>query len=384
MNTIYTDPAVRQRLIEFLGGETLDRATAVYLTRSDGCHSQRASLHPVADLNWFLERDCDIARSMADTASVLMHLDVEYVNFDSPAEAYVDPWRTFDLQEPVVRVIEEKLLHWGIRPLHMITGQGHHFVWRFPRQSALAGRFSALCPAPELLEACQKRVPPDYATAIDCEAQRIFMAVALIMEYVARQVKEAAAPLCRFPVEITAVHVGPCATAQREMISIDISEYGDPLHTRMTRMPFTNYRKPWVNGLAQDLGVADQIPAIRSIPLYEMDFRQALKVRQVDADVLDLARRACVRIPLQEEGTARLLEQYLASRLRRFHEHFYAARHDPSERWPQTYDHTPLEALPNCVRAICWSGPTTGCSSPPACSLSPAVCSPKAGIPVTS
>lgn len=352
MNTFYTDPAVRQRLVEFLGGDTLEHATAAYLTRSDGCHSSRTELHPPCDLDWFLERDCDIARSLADSDSVLLHLDVEYVNFDSPAEAYVDPWRTFDLQEPVVRVIEEKLLHWGIRPLHMITGQGHHFVWRIPLQSATAERIATLCPAPELLDACQQRTPPRFAAIIDREAHRIFSGVALIMEYVAHQVKEAAAPLSRFPVEITAVHVGPCASAQREIISIDTSEYGDPLHTRMVRMPFTNYLKPWVTGLAQSLGTEAAIPRFRAIPLHEIDTRQAITLRQVEAEVLGLARRACVRIPDQSVGTARLLDDYLLSRLRRFHEHFYSDQHDPKERWPHTYDRTPLDALPPCARHL--------------------------------
>lgn len=352
MKTFYTDPAVRQRLIEFLGGDTLEHATAAYLTRSDGWHAQRSDLQPAGNLDWFLERDCDIARSLADTASVLLHLDVEYVNFDSPGEAYVDPWRTFDLQEPVVRVIEEKLLHWGIRPLHMITGQGHHFVWRISRQSEVARRLAALCPAPELLPLCEQRLPADFAAVLDGDSQRIFSAVSLVMEYIAHRVKEAAAPLCRFPVEITAVHVGPCASPQREIISIDTSEYGDPLHTRMVRMPFTNYLKPWINGVAQSLGNEAAIPRFRVIPLHEIDTRQALALRQVEAGVLDLAHRACVRIPEQSAGTAKLLDDYLVSRLRRFHEDFYSDRHDPRERWPQTYDRTPLDSLTPCVRSI--------------------------------
>jgi sugar phosphate isomerase/epimerase len=352
MNTFYTDPAVRQRLVEYLGGDTLDHATAVYLTRSDGCRHDQSEQRPASDLDWFLERDCDIARSLADTASVLMHLDVEYVNFDSPAEAYVDPWRTFDLQEPVVRVIEEKLLQWGIRPLHMITGQGHHFVWRIKRRSELAHSLATLCPAPELLGACVKRVPARFAAIIDDEAQRIFSGVALVMEYVAHRVKETAQLLSALPVEITAVCVGPGTFSRREIISIDTSEYGDPLHTRMVRMPFTNYLKPWVTGLAQSLGADAGIPRFRAIPLHEIDVQQAIKVRQVESEVLDLARRACVRIPEQSDGTTRLLDDYLVSSLRRFHQHYYSSQHDPKDRWPHTYDRTPLETLPPCAREV--------------------------------
>lgn len=352
MPSVYADPAVRSRLIEFLGGDTLDHATAAYITQSDGCQFDLRQLRPPLELDHYLTSELDIARSLADSASVLLHLDVEYVNFDSPAEAYLDPWRTFDLQEPVVRVIETLLLGWGIRPLHLITGQGHHFVWRIARASALAGRLSSLCPAPELLDACAERVPQELAEIADREAQRMFAAVSLLMEHVAHRVKEAAAPLCEFPVEITAVHVGPNTTKQREIISIDISEYGDPLHTRMVRMPFTHYLKPWVSGLARSLGIEGEIPTFRAIPLHEIDIRQAIKVRQVDADVRDLARRACVRIPEQEKGTERLLEDYLSSPLRRFHEYFYSDQHDAKERWHETYDRTSMESLPSCVRHV--------------------------------
>ena len=352
MPSLSADPAIRSRLIEYLGGDTLDHATAVYITQSDGCQFDRRRLRPPLELDHFLNNELDIARSLADSASILLHLDVEYVNFDSPAEAYLDPWRTFDLQEPVVRVIETLLLQWGIRPLHLITGQGHHFVWRIARASALAGRITALSPAPELLDACGERMPLKLGTSIDCGAQHAFAALALLMEYVAHRVKAAAAPLSKFPVEITAVHVGPNATNQREIISIDISEYGDPLHTRMVRMPFTHYLKPWVSGLARSLGIEGEIPTFRAIPLHEIDIRQAIKVRQVDADVRDLARRACVRIPEQGEGTARLLNDYLSSPLRRFHEYFYSCQHDAKERWHDTYDRAPMEALPPCARHI--------------------------------
>lgn len=352
MNSFCADPAVRQRLIEFLGGNCLEQATASYLTHSDGWAFDRRDLRPPVELDWFLERDLDIARSLADSASLLLHLDVEYVNFDSPGEAHLDPWRAFDLQEPVVAVIESLLLGWGIRPLHIITGQGHHFIWRIRRGTEIARRMVALSPAPEVVAVCRNHTPPLLQGQLGVELQSAFATLSLVMEFVAHCVKQQAVPLTKLPVEITAVHVGAAPNRQREIVSIDISEYGDPLHTRMVRMPFTNYLKPWVTGLARSLGVENELPSIRAIPLHEFDVRQAIMIRQEDSAVRDLARRACVRIPQQEEGTLRLLDDYLGSRLRRFHEYFYAARHDEKQRWPQTYDRTPLDSAPSCVRYI--------------------------------
>ncbi len=352
MNSFYADPAVRQRLVEYLGGDTLEAATAIFLTHSDGCLFQRSELRPPLDLQWFLDRELDISRSLADRESLLLHLDIEYVNFDAPGEAYVDPSRTFELQEPVVRVIESLLLDWGIEPLHLITGQGHHFVWRVPFESELAGRIAALKPSPDLVAACMERVGDGVGSEISRDQQGTFTAIALLMEYLAHRIKWNAAPQTLLPVEITAVHVGPCATPQRELISIDISEYGDPLHTRMVRLPYTNYLKPWITGLARDMGIEHALPRFRSIPLHEMDVRMALQCRQDEHSVLELARRAGGRIPIQERGTGRLLDEYLTSPLRKFHEFFYSESHDPKERWNETYGRVALEPLAPCVRHL--------------------------------
>ncbi|TDU73356.1 hypothetical protein EI77_01826 [Prosthecobacter fusiformis] len=350
MTPFYRDDAIRQRLIEFLGGETLDQVTAAYVTHSDGCLFHRSQLRPPQELDWFLERDLDIARSLGDTHSLLFHLDIEYVNFDSPAEAHLDPVRAFEIQEPVVKVIECLLLHWGIRPLHILTGQGHHFVWRIGRDSDVARRLELLDPAPEFRSQCVEQVPPEFAQQIDAKAQSAFGAQSLLLEYMAQRIKADAASLMDIPVEITAVHVGPGRTGRREIVSVDISEYGDPLYSRMIRQPFTYYLKPWMQGLGDD--VRDQIPLVRVVPLHEMDVKLALQVRQVEAEVRELAKRACVRIPDETHGTGKLLDEYLGSPLKRFHEYFYSDHHDPEERWPETYHQTPGYLLPPCMRSL--------------------------------
>jgi hypothetical protein len=352
MNTLYTHPSVRARLADYIGGGSSGTPTAAYVTQSDGCRFDRKNLRPAAELNWFLERDLDIARSLADSQSLLLHLDMEYVNFDTPAEAYAHPGRAFELQEPAVQAIETLLNGWGIQPLHVLTGQGHHFVWSVPRDSFTAAEIAGLCPAPELLADCDRRIPGGPCRGIDSMAQRAFGALGLLMEFVAHRIKKAAVPHCSLPVEITAVHVGPGRFGQREIISIDTSEYGDPLHTRMVRMPFTSYLKPWATGLMQACGLQNIVPPLWAIPLQGMSIAEAIEVRKNESRIVDLACSTSMRIPDQEAGTARLLADYLASPLRRFHEFYYAAQHDPRESWPQTYGRTPLCALPLCVSHI--------------------------------
>jgi hypothetical protein len=350
MCPLYLDQNVRQRLTEFMGGDSPVNATAACITHMDGCRFDRNALRPAPEIEQLLNLDLDVARSIADARSYLLHLDMEYVNFDSPAAAYTDPQRCFELQEPVVKAVESALLHWGIRPLHLMTGQGHHFVWRIGRNSSVARQIAALNPAPELIRPCLERLPPLLMGKVSWDDQSFFGALSLLMEFVGHRVKTLAVPLSRLPVEITAVQVPPSVGLEREMISIDISEYGDPLHTRVIRLPFTHYRKPLAMGLAGEAGASNHRKNLRSVPLHEMGFQEALGVRQDDGAVMELAQRACVRIPCQETGTAALLDEYLASRLRRFHYFYYSTQHDAPERWPETYDRLDVAALPNCLR----------------------------------
>lgn len=330
-----SDEAIRSRVIEFLGGRDLASATSVHLGLCDCPNPARIERRPLDELDHLLARGEGISRSLYDTHSILVHLDVEYVNHDAPAAAFTDPWRAYRLQEPLVSKIEELLSGWGIRPLHLLSGQGHHFVWRFPRGSELERRLKHLVPA------------------TGCEgSERIFANLALVMEYFAHRIKALAEPETAIPVEITASHVVPGESGQRELISIDISEYGDPLGSRTIRIPFTRYRKPWSSGIAKRHGVEEEIGPCVCIPLHEMDVMQALTLRQDAGGVLALARRCCMLIPEEGEGTGNLLDEYLASTLRAFHQRFYETDHDPPESWPHTYARTPLHDLPGCARHI--------------------------------
>jgi hypothetical protein len=172
------------------------------------------------------------------------------------------------------------------------------------------------------------------------------------MEYFAHLVKWDAASDCSIPVEITAQHVGPGPDGAREMLSIDLSEYGDPLHSRMIRIPYTVYRKPWISGLIGRMGIGDRVNEFFTLPLHEMGLAQLLRERHDPEKILALARRAGVTIPVQERGTARLLDAYLRSPLCAFHRGFYGIAQDHPSQWPEGYDRTPLELLPPCAAHV--------------------------------
>jgi hypothetical protein len=345
--TYYRSPAVRQRICDFLGGPGPERATCEFITADDAARAQRAPRAPAA-LSASLADGREICRSLWDREFLVAHLDVEYVNFDFPAEAYFDPERIFELQEPVARAVEELLAARGIRPLHILSGRGHHFVWQIEQKSPVFARLARLGREPDTLRAADALPHQPHGHAVPARLGAAFAGLALVMEDLALRVKETAAPRCAVPVELTAVEVGPSAHG-REMISLDISEYGDPLHTRAVRAPFSAYLKPWH---ILDHELAQSLPQLFFVPMDGDDVHDCLPCMRDSDRAAALATRVSTRIPAQAEGTGRLLAAYLESPLRRFHDWFYEEEPHSPASWPDTYDRTPLDALPMCARHV--------------------------------
>lgn len=323
--------------MEYLGGHELGDATCLFLGRLDADNPSRFVRHPTDSLDTLLDESCELARSLEDRVSLLVHLDIEYVNFDDPAAAYVDARRIFQLQEPLVAVIEAQLLRLGVHYLHVVTGQGHHFVWKIRKCSPVAKAISRL----------GIRTTPE----LEGEADPMFPHLALLMEHLAHQIKRGAAAACEIPVEITALHVGPGKSGAREMLSIDISEYGDPLSSRLIRIPYTVYRKPWVSGMIDRLGIEDQVSEFFTLPLHEMNILDLIERRHQPQTIIDLARRAGVAIPLEESGTRHLLDDYLKSPLAGFHREFYARGGGDPGRWREAMESL-AGLLPPCARQV--------------------------------
>jgi hypothetical protein len=149
---VWQDPTVRQRIVEYLGGRRLSDATCTFLGRLDSDNPSLFKRQPPDALDRMLDEGGELARSLEDRASMLIHLDIEYVNFDDPAAAYLDAPRIFRLQEPLVEAIEARLLAFGIRYLHLITGTGASFRVADPAESPVARAIAglAICTPPDV------------------------------------------------------------------------------------------------------------------------------------------------------------------------------------------------------------------------------------------
>ena len=343
----YRSDAVQGRVREFLGCNSLGKPTCRYLVKGDQREFHLHDHAAVEALDSFLAEGAEIARSLWDETSLLADLDVEYVNFDRPAEVFLHPERALSLQVPVQKTIERLLAGYGIESLQLLSGRGHHFTWRIDQNSPAFARLVELGHgSPSLWKTTANQAAPDGAIA-SIELARAFAGLGQVMEFLAHRVQESAAGRSEIPVELTAVEVGP-SDHGREMISLDISEYGDPLTARMLRTPFSVYFKPWQQrGLIPDK-VLDKIGPLFVIPRSGMKWEEALPIMRSPELTAKLAATASAEIPDASGAMERLIADYEASALRKFHDEFFAQEHEPPERWPATYDQTPLEPWPAC------------------------------------
>lgn len=346
----YTTPAVRARMIENLGGTSLEDASAVFITHTGGRVKGYAQVHRPQDLDSFLNQGLDISRSLWDWRSLVIDLDIEYVNFDFQAEPYLDMKRSYRLQQPVIDAVYQLFDRYNLKPLHFLTGRGHHFEWRIERSSPVYRKLIEVSYPLSYLETLYSVAQPPADTPVGFDLARAFTGAGLVMEYAAYEIKRKIFHEKTIPVQLTDVAVGPISMG-REIVSIDISEYGDPLYDRMVRIPFSVYMKQWDKNLVH-AGIADRIPTILVIPKDDLEIDEAIATMTDPEKMAELACHVSTAVPEQSGSMAGIIDAYLASSVREFHDWYFSQEHDHPHQWPQTYDKTPLDMFPVCIRHI--------------------------------
>jgi hypothetical protein len=341
----YKNHDIRQRMVHFLGGSSLDDATAAYLTAS-GPGQAESTPRPVCELDRYLADGLDIGRSLWDREHLVVHLDIDYANFTFPGEPYVDPSRTFTVLGPVVEAVRHRLESWGITPLELLSGRGHHLVWSIRQGSESfrrlvdVGRLS-----PSLQGTYRQRYgPPGWCVGL--ELGRAHAGLGMVLEDLCHRIIDSVAWRSEAPVAITAVEVDDQGNKGAEVVSLDISEYADPLHLRTTRVAFSVYLKPQQREHVLGAHVVEPLPPLFLIPLAGLSVNEALDIRTDPARVAELARDVDAWIPELSEASMGMIEAYERSSLAKYHNWFYSAEPEPTERWPVTYDLARFDHLP--------------------------------------
>ena len=340
--SFHARPEVRRQLEQFLGGLPLAAATACYLSPPLPPLEAPRRRWPTSELAARLARDPELARSLWDREALVADIDLEHVDFDHPERTLAEPERARALLRPTVEALTELLAAAGVPTLHLLTGRGHHLLWRVRKSSRAFAALARLGEVePEL--ACEYDSPqPPAGEIVGRRAGAAWSGLGKLVEYFAHRALARAAPVTPIPIQLTAVAVG-VGEHGRETVSIDLSAFADPLDCRGVRMPFTAYRKPLA--AAADGAPWITLPAAR-------DVAAAVGAMRSFAAAAQWARAARCEIPDGSQGSARLLAEYRRSSLAAFHRRFAAQHAHGPERWPSTYDRLDLGELPACAARV--------------------------------
>jgi hypothetical protein len=341
-----TRPAVRARMVEYLGGGSLGEATACYVTSPMPLPDRAAPVHPPAALWDLVEREHEVARSLWDRTSLVVHLDLEHVSFDDPWAPLTQLERSVSLQQPVVQALLSLLADHGIAPLHLLTGRGHHLVWRIERESHAFHSLAALGRLDDEQRGLYLTPRQPCGEVVGANLGAAYHGLGKVVEHLGHRLLERIEEVSSVSVQLCAVVVGQ-GPHGREIVSVDLSQFGDPLWSRSARVPFSLYRK------AQRLGAPDEVAARTMITVPVADDLAAAFAARSDLDLAaELASTCSTAIPEASRGTEGLIECYRDSALAAFHAEFEGIEPDSPELWTETYDRLDLVSLPGCVRRI--------------------------------
>jgi hypothetical protein len=349
----YGSPVVRARILEYCGASAGGRPTCVDFAGLTDDRARfvtwgRAPRYESTELNTLLASCADISRSLWDTSSLLIHLDFDYQNLDSPGEAYHHPAEVFFKLEPAYRAAQHVFRRFGLPLLTLMTGRGYHFTGCVPLNSPSVDRLAALAPeAPRWLATLSARRPSWLTAELSERHAKAYVGAGMAVEYLAHRILRRSEPRSPIPVVLNGVVVGT-GLAGRECTSIDLSYAGDPMDVRHLRVAFGAYQKHRFRpDIVAHRGASERPPFI-AVPRGDESLEHLLSHGREFAHAARAARVRSTRLPVVTSGVDALLDSYATSRLARSHRRFYASPRRSVAEGDALFRALPA-SLPPCV-----------------------------------
>ena len=370
-------PAVLVRILEFCGvpsrlaseitevpplladsvelREILNTATAEYIA---ACGSRLLEItrrnHAAVkthSMGWVLDNGLDLHRSVWDREYVMGALDVEHFSKNFPGEPYLVPERAFVLLEPVYQAMNNIVRNYNIPLVVITTGQGYNFDLFLKKSSSAFEDLVALGQIEPTVLYDYEHPSPRRGRVVPEQDGKAFDAMGKIFEFLCHRI------LIELPsLDLSVpVVVGDivCGNEKREAVSLDLSLYVNPLHTRSLRCPFSVYSKHLARRHIIGDVVAKRVGYLFCIPRRTLDaelsLAGALNARKDMNRAIQWAKETSTRIPDQTGGFSTLIADYKKSALCDFHREFDEVKQDEASIWPRTYDRFDLKSVPPCV-----------------------------------
>lgn len=349
----YADPFVRARILEYCGATDAAGPTCIDLAGLTGHGARvatwgRAPRYETGRLDALLAAGADISRSLWDAESLLIHLDVDYQNADSPGEAFHHPAEVFFKLEPVYRAAQHVLRRFGLPLLPLMTGRGYHFTGRVPLASPVVDRLAALAPEPPLwLATLPARRPPGRPRQMGERHAKAHAGAGMLVEFLAHLILRRGARRSAIPIVLNGTIVGT-GLAGRECTSIDLSYAGDPMDLRHMRVAFGAYQKHRFRAdIVAHRGASERPPFI-AVPRGDESLEHLVSHGREFAHAARAARARSTHLPVVTPGVVALLDAYAASRLAQSHRRFYASPRRGLAEGDALFRALP-PSLPDCV-----------------------------------
>ena len=373
----YHSPAVLARILEFCGVPSrlipelteipprladslelkrlLSAATTEYISASGSrlleiTKKDHASMKNRC-MGWILDNGADMHRSIWDRENVMGALDVEYFSKNFPGEPYLMPERAFVLLEPVYQAMVGIAHGYGLPLVTITTGQGYNFDIFLKKNTPAFENLVSLGQVERALLHDYEHPSPRRGRVVPEQDGKAFDAMGKIFEFLCHRVFFDL-PSLDTPIPVVVGDV-VCGNEKREAISLDLSLYVNPIHTRSLRCPFSVYSKHLLRRHILGDIVAKRVGYLFCVPRRtieaELSLARTLSIRRDMNRAIQWAEEVSTHIPDQTEGFSALIADYKKSALYAFHKEFDSIKQDDPSVWHQTYDRFDLKSVPPCI-----------------------------------
>ena len=355
----YKNRHVRQRIAEYCGGSSLDTSTfttaknmVAYGDLSDEqsiMYERCVTTMGEDSFKWILDRGLDIFRSVWDKDYIVGILDIEYYNMDYPGEVYLNQEETFIKLEPVYETVLEIFYKFNIEPLVIMTGQGYHFSFQIKQKSKGCKELQKIGKVNDSLYDKYNSSFNLFPHEVSLSQGKAYDGMGRVMEYLVHLVIKKIGKSVDIPIVCTDLAVGR-GLQGREGISLDLSMYGDPLHIRDIRCPFSTHQKHKVERSKVGDRVASEVPVQISLPRNGLSLTEMLIMRRDFSMASAYAAEVNTKIPDVSVCFENLIRSYKYSKIYQFHKYFDKDDSDSLDYSQVTYEKIDLNILPPCIR----------------------------------
>ncbi len=338
----YDHPVIRRGLRNFFNGCTWFLTSGSHYSLDPGWgRDPPVRVFPMHQFEQRLGRGPDVFRPIISKSGVFGVFDLEYYNWDKKTLFSSTEGRPFGIHddifqehlEPVYSMISQAFGNEGIIDM---TWSGYHVLTEIERGSDVYQRLRSLGELlrPDGTPRCLEQSLLQQYAVLDSHDQKrrdgisandgiVYHQFGRVLEYLTHKIMRGAQPRVRLPITI-------CDTAE-ECVSLDLSQYADPVYMRIIRSIFSSWDKHnMIHSLAQIVQRPPLLEVVRKYGNFENNNLEQLFILAHDyGQAIDYNQQFSGIIPRAGSKVLELIEEYHSSDLRQFHLEFDSEEHDP-------------------------------------------------------